>query len=98
MKIMGIVELEDETEESLTDKVMEILATKAKVKVAESKIMALHRIPGKSGMPKPVLLKLMNKIMRRRQEMKQAGYKMVDDVTKSNTRLINKLMFHEKIP
>ena len=102
VKIMGVVELEDETEESLTDKVMEILATKAKVKVTESKIMALHRIPGKSGMPKPVLLKLMNnsektKIMRRRQEMKRAGYKLVDDVTKSNTKLINKLMLHEEI-
>ena len=33
VKIMGVVELEDETEKSLTDKVIEILTTKAKVKV-----------------------------------------------------------------
>ena len=51
------MELEDETEESLTDMVIEILATKAKVKVAESKIMAFHRIPGKSGMPKTCITK-----------------------------------------
>ena len=99
---MGIAELPDETEKSLTDKVLEILDTKAKVKVDPYKIMALHRIPGKSGMPKPVLIKLMNnsektKIMRRRKEMKQAGYKLVDDVTRSNTKLINKLMLHVKI-
>lgn len=92
----------DETEKFLTDKVLGIPATKAKVTVDPYRIMALHRIPGKSGMPKPVLMKLMNnsektKIMRRRKEMKQAGYKLVDDVTRSNTKLINKLNLHEKI-
>lgn len=102
VKIMGIVETEDETEESLTQKVIDILDKKAKVKVEERKIMALHRIPGKSGMPKPVLVKLTNnsektKIMKKRQEMKRAGYKLVDDVTKMNTQLINSLLLHEKI-
>ena len=102
VKIMGITESPDETEESLTDKVLHILSTKAKVNVNPYKIMALHRIPGKAGMTKPVLLKLMNnsektKIMRKRKEMKGAGYKLVDDVTRSNSKLINKLLLHEKI-
>ena len=64
--------------------------------------MAIHRIPGKIGMPKPVLIKLMNnnektKIMKKRKEMKLAGYRLVDDVTKQNTKLINRLNLHEDI-
>lgn len=102
VKIMGVEEQESETEESLTERVTNILAAVAKVKVEETKLMALHRIPGKSGMPKPVLLKLMNNsvktsIMKKRQEMKRAGYRLVDDVTKHNTTLINKLSLHSKI-
>lgn len=102
VKIMGIEHPDDETEESLTERVTSILAAVAKVKVEETKIMALHRIPGKSGMPKPVLLKLMNNsvktsIMKKRKEMKRAGFRLVDDVTKHNTNLINRLSLHAKI-
>lgn len=102
VKIMGVVEEEEETEESLTKKVQHILESKTGIKVVESKIMALHRIPGKSGMPKPVLLKLTNnseksKIMKKRREMKRAGYRLVDDVTKQNTMLINRLTQHKDI-
>ena len=35
--------------------------------------------------------------MRKRKEMKSAGYKLVDDVTKMNTGLINRLLSHESI-
>ena len=102
VKIMGVDEQESESEELLTERVTSILAAVAKVKVEETKIMALHRIPGKSGMPKPVLLKLTNNsvktsIMKKRQEMKRAGFRLVDDVTKHNTTLINKLLLHNKI-
>ena len=84
---MGVEELENETEQSLTQQVITIVATKTKVKLDEHKITALHRIPGKTGMPKPVLIKLKNnsvktQIMKKRQEMKRAGYRLVDDVTK----------------
>ena len=102
VKIMGIEEQEGETEESLKEQVTSIFAAVAKVKVEDSMIMALHRIPGKSGMPKPVLIKLMNnsqktKIMKKRQEMKRAGYWLVDDVTKHNTALISRLSLHKNI-
>ena len=102
VKIMGVIEEPDETEDTLTRKVQHILETKADVVLADSKIIALHRIPGKSGMPKPVLIKLRNnnektKIMKKRRDMKHAGYRLVDDVTKQNTKLINRLTLHKDI-
>ena len=102
IKIMGVPEDGDENENRLTNNVKQILEQKAGVMLEESKIVAIHRIPGKIGMPKPVLLKLANnnekaKIMRKRKEMKLGGYKLVDDVTKENTKLINKLNLHGEI-
>ena len=102
IKIMGVPEDGDETEDRLISNVCQILEQKAGVLLHGSKIMAIHRIPGKVGMPKPVLLKLFNnnekaKIMRKRKEMKHSGYRLVDDVTKENTKLINKLNEHKDI-
>lgn len=102
VKIMGVEEEGDETEERLIKKLNHILEAKTRIKLDEGKIIAIHRIPGKSGMPKPILVKLMNnnektKIMRKRREMKQAGYRLVDDVTKQNTMLINRLSLHKDI-
>ena len=102
IKIMGVPEKEDETIEILEDTICEILHKKAGLMIDPRKIDAIHRIPGKAGMPKPVLLKMRNnhektKIMRHRKEMKEAGYRLVDDVTKLNTELINRLTMHEHI-
>ena len=101
IKIMGVEEGE-ETEESLMRKISYILESKTGISLDDSRIQAIHRIPGKSGMPKPVLIKLKNnsektKIMRKRPEMKQAGYCLVDDMTKQNTMLINRLNLHKDI-
>ena len=35
--------------------------------------------------------------MRKRKEMKLSGYRLVDDVTKQNTKLIDKLLEHRDI-
>lgn len=59
IKIMGVEEGE-ETEESLIRKINCILESKTGISLDDSKILAIHRIPGKSGMPKPVLIKLKN--------------------------------------
>ena len=37
------------------------------------------------------------KIMRKRKEIKTAGFRLVDDVTKLNTDLINRMSLHENI-
>ena len=64
---MGVEELEGETEG-----VTSILPAVAEVRIEESMIMAF---PGRIGMPKLVLIKLMNnsqktKIMKKRQKIK----------------------------
>ena len=102
IKIMGVPEDGDETEERLMENINNILESKAGISVNKNSVMAIHRIPGKSGMPKPVLLKLRNnneksKIMKKRKEMKHGGYRLVDDVTKENTKLINRLNLHKDI-
>ena len=38
-----------------------------------------------------------SKIMKKRKEMKHGGYRLVDDVTKENTKLINRLNLHKDI-
>ena len=102
IKIMGVPEKEDETVEILMDNICNILYQKAGLHIDTRCIVAIHRIPGKAGYPKPVLMKMMNNhektsIMRKRKEMKTAGFRLVDDVTKLNTELINKVTQHENI-
>lgn len=102
IKIMGVPELADETVEMLADHVCDTLHTKAGIAVDPRNIDAIHRIPGKAGFPKPVLMKMRNnyektKIMKKRKAMKEAGFRLVEDVTKLNTSLINRLVTHENI-
>ena len=99
IKIMGVPE---KTIEILEGTICEILHKKAGYIIDPRKIDAIHRIPEKAGMPKPVLLKKWNNhakttIMSHRKEMKEAGYSLVDDVTKFNKELINRFTMHEHI-
>ena len=75
IKIMGVAEEDDEIEVRLIEKINNILDAKTGVCINENKIVAIHRIPGKSGMPKHVLIKLTNnnektKIMSRKEYSK----------------------------
>ena len=102
IKIIGVVEEGDATEERLIEKIHNILNAKTSFTINENKIVAIHLIPGKTGMPKPVLMKLMinnekTKIMKKRKLVKLAGFRLVDDVTKQNTKLINRLNLHADI-
>ena len=102
VKILNIEELTTETENTLTETITSTLLSKANIDLDPQDIIALHRIPGKSGATRPVLLKLKNNsvktaIMKQRQAMKAAGYRLVDDVTKLNTGLIGRLMKHARI-
>ena len=102
VKIFNIPEVENETKGMLTDGVCTELLARGNVDLNPDDIMAIHRIPGKLGVPKPVLVKLKNnsaktKVMKQRKAMKEAGHKLVDDVTKLNTGLIGRLLKHAKI-
>ena len=102
VKILNIPEGTNETEQTLREEVTTALLAKGNVDLDPQDIMAIHRIPGKSGAPKPVLRKLKNnsvktRIMKQRRAMKDAGHRLVDDVTKLNTGLIGRLMKHSRI-
>ena len=100
-KIMDIVEENYETEEVLTEKVSSVL-NKQGVNLSKEEIIAIHRLPTKKSGIKPVIIKTVNnnvksRVMRKRKDLKNAGNRIVDDVTKMNTGLINRLFLHEQI-
>ena len=102
IKILNVPEDALETEGTLTEVVCTTLLSKGNVDLDPQDIVAIHRIPGKPDSPKPMLLKLKNNsvktaVMKQRQAMKAAGYRLVDDVTKLNTGLIGRLMKHTRI-
>ena len=101
VKILNIEEKEDEDEVKLINTVGEMLH-KQSVLVTPEQIVAIHRIPGKPGTTKPVLVKFRNnsdktRVMKTRAGMKALGNRLVDDVTKLNTTLISKLNDHALI-
>ena len=56
IKIIGVGETQEESEEILTTKICEILQSQ-EVTLSPSKIQTIHRIPGKPNLPRPVLNK-----------------------------------------
>ena len=95
IRIMDIEEEPAENEEKLTEKVCSILS-KQGVVLSEQEILAIHRLPSRIRARKPVIVKTINnsvktRIMRRRKEMKAAGYRIADDVTRLNTGLISRI-------
>ena len=101
VKILDIKKEGNEDESTLTTTVSNLLATQG-VMIRPESILAIHRIPSKPGTVNPVLVKFRNnndktKVMKIRAEMKAAGHRLVDDVTKLNTALITKLNDHASI-
>lgn len=101
VKVMNVTEGDKETEAELTKKLQDIML-EHDVKLEENQIVAIHRIPTKRGQTKPVLIKLRNNcdktmMMRKRKELKQKGYRLVDDVTSLNTGLMNRLSLNPQI-
>ena len=101
IKIMDIQEKDAEKEQELTATVSRLFAAK-NVQVSPSKIVTIHRIPGRAYQPKPVLVKLTNnnektKMMKKYKEFKVQGNRLVDDVTKMNVDLIKRISEHEAV-
>ena len=77
--------------------VKDIVKDKLNVKVDPSEIQAIHRIPGKIGETRPVIVKLVNsevkyRIMRAKKNLsKKETKRLVDDATKHNMGLITRL-------
>lgn len=101
-KLLGVKEQENETTDTVSREVCALLEVKAGISLRPEQIIAIHRIPGKAGSPKPILVRLRNNsdkgmVMRKRKEIKAAGFKLVDDVTKLNAGLISRLSLHGSI-
>ena len=72
------------------------------IALSPQQVVAIHRIPGKSDSPKPVLMKVINNsiktmIMKQRKTMKSSGHRLVDVVTRLNPALITRLNEHPNI-
>lgn len=100
-KIMGLTENDNENTWKL---VQDFLKTNINVEIDDREIIAAHRIPGKRGKPRPIIVKLLNtnsksKVMRKRSEIRKRGQgiKLVDDVTRPNSELITTLINHDDI-
>ena len=101
VKVMDVTEKPNETEHDLIETVS-TLFKKKDVTIEPSKIMAIHRIPGKDGHSKPILVKFLNnnektKVMVHRTAFKTMGNRLVDDVTRLNAQLMERLGHHESI-
>lgn len=100
-KIMGLTENDNENTWKL---VQDFLKTNINVEIDDREIIAAHRIPGKRGKPRPIIVKLLNtnsksKVMRKRSEIRKRGHgiKLVADVTRPNSELITTLINHDDI-
>ncbi|CAC5423357.1 unnamed protein product [Mytilus coruscus] len=77
--------------------------SKLDVKIEPSEIITAHRIPGKHGKPRPILVKSMRmeskiSILRNRKLINEKlEVRISDDVTKLNQGLLNRLYLHEDV-
>ena len=81
--------------------VNDIVKDKLKVDIEPTDIQAIHRIPGKQGEHQPIIVKMVNtevktKVMKVKKSLPKDGVKLVDDVTKLNMGLINRLKQTER--
>ncbi|XP_013396733.1 uncharacterized protein LOC106163628 [Lingula anatina] len=95
IKIYGVKE---EKNEDMVGMVSKLLQTETGVRVTSEEIVAVHRIPGKRGQERPILLKVKNtdvkaRIMKKRAVLRKSGknMKLSDDVTKRNIELLHRL-------
>ena len=101
-KIIGIKEIKQENTKEVAKK---FLVEEIGVKVNDADIAAVHRIPGKAGESKPILVKLKNNTaksnaMRNRSTIKQNSngrHWLTDEVTKLNALLLKRLNEHPDI-
>lgn len=98
-KIMNLKETE---KEDTREKVKTFMKENAGVALNDHEIIAAHRIPGKKGKGRPILVKVINtdvksRVMRKRSAVKDNGFRLVDDVTKANVGLIKRLSEHQSI-
>ncbi|KAK3104934.1 hypothetical protein FSP39_013461 [Pinctada imbricata] len=98
VKVHGIPEDRGESVFSVAEQSLKDVAN---IQLEESDVVAIHRIPGPKGSPRPILIKLKNtgakaRIMKNRKRVRQAGrdMRLSDDVTRLNSMLLQRLNDH----
>ena len=86
--------------EILRDEFVNLVKTELKVEIQPSDVQAIHRIPGKDGFQKPVIVKVRNtdvkiQIMRQKKNLTK-DVKFHDDITQRNLGLVARLKNTEK--
>lgn len=101
VKIMGVKETQHEDTLKVVKK---FIQDKAGFQLNERDVIATHRIPGESGKPQQVIVKVINtevkaRVMKKRSDIKRMGngLRLVVDVTKANSKLISQLFGKEDI-
>ena len=87
--------------ENLREDFVNLVQSELKVDIDHNDVLAIHRIPGKAGEVKPVLVKMRNtevkiNVMRNKKGLKN-GVKFHDDITQRNLGLITRLKKYEEL-
>ena len=102
IKLHGVKESSDEDTREIFKAVIK---DNIDVEVSDEDILAIHRIPGRRGYQRPILVKFKNnsaksEVMRHRTALKRKSkneLRLSDDVTQLNSNLINKLTTNARI-
>lgn len=102
-KNIKIYNLKESRGEQLIQDFVSSIKDSVKVEIRPSEIVAMHRIPGKPGSPRPVIVKFLrmeNKITilkNRKALQEKLDIKIGDDITHKNHELLGRLNRHENI-
>lgn len=102
-KSIKIYNMKESRGEELIQELVSSIKEKVKIEIGPSEIVAMHRIPGKPGAPRPVIVKFLrmeNKIsvLKNRKALQQMlDIKIGDDITHKNQVLLGRLNRHENI-
>lgn len=103
IKVMNYPEKPDENLRN--EFIKDIVKDKLGVTVVSDEIQAIHRIPGKDGGARPIIVKVANsevkyRIMKEKKKLPkepEGSLKLVDDVTRHNMGLITRLWKNDKV-
>ncbi|CAC5377371.1 unnamed protein product [Mytilus coruscus] len=102
-KNVKIYQLPENRNEDLPHSLLNELKNKVKLDINPSEIVAMHRIPGKEGSPRPILIKFLRMdtkitLLRKKKSINEAlKVRIGDDITKLNQGLLNRLYQHDNI-
>ncbi|CAG2197676.1 unnamed protein product [Mytilus edulis] len=102
-KNVKIYHLPENRNEDLPHSLLNELKNQVKLDINPSEVVAMHRIPGKEGSPRPVLIKFLRmdtkiSLLRKKKAINEAlKVRIGDDITKLNQGLLNRLYQHDNI-